>query len=456
MQTYTIESLDQEGRGIARRDGKTIFIEGALTGEVVTASVYRKKPSYEQANVQQVLRESSQRVTPQCVNFGHCGGCSLQHLDARAQVAAKQRVLEDNLWHIGKVRAGQMLSPLYGPAWGYRRRARMTARYVFKKGGSLIGFHEKRSSFVADMQSCEVLPPHISRLLPVLRELVNQLSIRERLPQIEVACGEAADVLVLRVLEPPTEADQVILKAFAQAHGVHLYLQPKGPETAYPFWPAAPADLYYTLPEFDIRMPFFPTEFTQVNHEVNRVLVRRAVMLLAPQAGERIADMFCGIGNFSLPIARSGAQVSGIEGSASLVRRAAENAAYNGLSDKVQYQTMNLFEITAEAFAALGPFQRMLIDPPRDGAAELVKSLRSAPPARIVYVSCNPATLARDASMLVHEQGYVLTAAGVVNMFPHTAHVESIAVFDRGCKANTANEARKKGGTVSSAALCAK
>ncbi len=431
MQTYQIESLDQEGRGIAHHDGKTIFIEGALTGETVTASVYRKKPSYENANVQRILRESSQRVTPLCVNFGNCGGCSLQHLDARAQVAAKQRVLEDNLRHIGKVSAGQMLSPLHGPSWGYRRRARLTARYVVKKGGSLIGFHEKRSSFVADMQSCEVLPPHISKLLPLLRELVGGLSIRERMPQIEIACGDAADVLVFRVLEPPSDADKALFKAFAEAYGVHVYLQPKGPETAQPLWPEQPADLYYTLPEFGVKMPFFPTEFTQVNHEVNRVLVHRALMLLAPRAGERVADMFCGIGNFSLPIARCGAQVAGIEGSASLVKRAAENAAYNGLSENVQYQTMNLFEITPEAFAALGHFDRMLIDPPRDGAAELVKSLVSAPPARIVYVSCNPATLARDASMLMHEQGYTLSAAGVVNMFPHTAHVESIAVFDR-------------------------
>ena len=433
MQTYQIESLDQEGRGIARRDGKTIFIEGALTGETVTASVYRKKPSFENANVQAILRESSQRVTPQCVNFGNCGGCSLQHLDARAQVAAKQRVLEDNLRHIGKVSAGQMLSPIYGPTWGYRRRARMTARYVIKKGGSLIGFHEKRSSFVADMQSCEVLPSHISKLLPLLRVLVGALSIRERMPQIEVACGDAADVLVFRVLEPPSADDKTLLKAFAEAHGVHIYLQTKGPETAHPLWPEAPADLYYTLPEFNVKMPFFPTEFTQVNHEVNRVLVHRALMLLAPQPGERVADMFCGIGNFSLPIARSGAQVVGIEGSASLVKRAAENAAFNGLTANVQYQAMNLFEITADKFAALcedGRFDRMLIDPPRDGAAELVKSLVVAPPARIVYVSCNPSTLARDASMLVHEQGYELTMAGVVNMFPHTAHVESIAVFD--------------------------
>ncbi len=431
METYYIESLDHEGRGIARRDGKTIFIEGAVTGETVTASVYRKKPSYENANVQRILRESSQRVTPQCVNFGRCGGCSLQHLNAPAQVAAKQRVLEDNLRHIGKVTAGQMLSPIHGPTWGYRRRARMTARYVIKKGGSLIGFHEKKSSFVADMTSCEVLPAHISKLLLPLRELVGALSIRERMPQIEVACGDAADVLVFRVLEPPTDADKALLQAFAESHSVHVYLQSKGPETAQPLWPQEPADLYYTLPEFNIKMPFFPTEFTQVNHEVNRVLVHRALMLLAPQAGERVADMFCGIGNFSLPIARSGAQVTGIEGSASLVKRAAENAAYNGLSESVAYRVMNLFEINADAFSALGAFDRMLIDPPRDGAAELVKSLVAAPPRRIVYVSCNPSTLARDAAVLVHEQGYTLSAAGVVNMFPHTAHVESIAVFDR-------------------------
>ncbi len=435
METYTVESLDQEGRGIARRDGKTIFIEGALTGETVTASVYRKKPSYENANVQKVLRKSSQRVTPQCVNFGRCGGCSLQHLDIRAQVAAKQRVLEDDLRHIGKVSVGQMLSPIYGLAWGYRRRARMTARYVIKKGGSLIGFHEKKSSFVADMKSCEVLPPHISALLPPLRELVGQLSIRERMPQIEVACGDAADVLVFRVLEPPSEADNALFKAFAEVHGVHVYLQSKGPETAQPLWPQEPADLYYTLPEFNVKMPFFPTEFTQVNHEVNRVLVHRALMLLAPQAGERVADMFCGIGNFSLPIARSGAQVTGIEGSASLVKRAADNAAYNGLSESVAYRVMNLFEINADAFSALGAFDRMLIDPPREGAYALVQALAALTqperPVRIVYVSCNPATLARDADVLVNQAGYHLRSAGAINMFPHTSHIESIAVFER-------------------------
>ena len=431
LETYTIESLDHEGRGIARRDGKAVFIEGALTGETVTANVYRKKPSFENARVEDILRASSQRVTPRCVNFGVCGGCSMQHLNPAAQVAAKQRVLEDNLWHIGKVRAGHMLSPIHGPSWGYRRKARMTARYVLKKGGSLIGFHERGSSFVADMTTCEVLPPAVARLLQPLRHLVNQLSIRERMPQVELACGETANVLVFRVLVTPSAEDMALFKAFAEMNAVHVYLQPKGPDTAYPLWPATPADLYYTLPEYGVKMPFFPTEFTQVNHDINRVLVHRALSLLAPREGERVADMFCGLGNFSLPIASLGVRVMGIEGSAGLLKRAAENAALNGLADRIEYRAMDLFKINAESFAALGAFDRMLIDPPRDGAAELVKSLGAAPPARIVYVSCNPSTLARDAEILVHAHGYTLGAAGVINMFPHTAHVESIAVFNR-------------------------
>ena len=432
MQIYDIESLDYEGRGIARREGKTIFIEGALTGESVSASVYLKKPQFEMAHVQRIYRESSQRVEPQCENFGRCGGCSLQHLTPMAQVAAKQRVLEDNLDRIAKVSVGQILAPIHGPSWGYRRRARLTARYVFKKGGSLIGFHERRSSFVTEMQSCEVLLPRISKLLPAMRQLVGSLSICQRLPQIEVACGDTVDVLVLRVLDKPSTEDEERLKAFSMAHGVHIYLQTKGPETAVPFWPESPADLYYSLPEFDVKMPFFPTEFTQVNHEVNRVLVHRAVDLLAAQPSERVVDMFCGIGNFSLPMARSGASVLGIEGSRSLIKRAKDNAIYNGLSDRVQYEVMDLFKVDASVWKGLGVIDRMLIDPPRDGAMDLVKAMEGTLPKRIVYVSCNPATLARDAGILVHEKGYVLSKAGIVNMFPHTAHVESIAVFDRG------------------------
>ena len=426
-----IESLDQEGRGIARRDGKTIFIEGALAGERVTASVYRKKAAYELAQVGTVVKPSSARVTPQCVNFGRCGGCALQHVDLRTQVAAKQRVLEDALWHIGKVAAEEILAPIHGPGWGYRHRARFTVRHVPKKAGVLVGFHEKRSSFVVDMTSCEVVPPHISALLPALREMLTRLSIRQRLPQIELAVGEGADVLVLRVLEPPSLDDEAILRSFAERHRLYLYLQPGGPHTAQPFHPAEGVDLHYILPEFDVRIYFEPTDFTQVNHAINQVLVRRALRLLDVRPGERIADMFCGIGNFTLPIARSGGQVFGVEGTAGLVARAETNAARNGLSDRAHFRTMDLFKIDAEKLAALGLFGKMLIDPPRDGALELVKALGDGGPERIVYVSCSPGTLARDASVLVQTKGYALKAAGVVNMFPHTGHVESIALFER-------------------------
>jgi 23S rRNA (uracil1939-C5)-methyltransferase len=426
-----IQSLDQEGRGVARREGKAIFVEGALPGERVTASVYRRKPTFELATAEVVHKAASSRVLPRCVYFGRCGGCALQHVDLPTQVAVKQRVIEDALWHIGKVRAEQMLSPIQGPAWGYRHRARFTVRHVPKKGGMLVGFHEKHSSYVADMKACAVVPERISDLLPKLREMLGKLSIHRRVPQIELAIGENADVLVFRVLEPLSPADETLLADFADRNSIYAYLQPAGPGSIYPFHPRNGADLHYVLKEFDVRIYFRPTDFTQVNHAVNGVLVRRAMRLLQPQAGERIADLFSGLGNFALPIARSNAQVVGLEGSASLVAQARVNAERNGLAGCVEFGTMNLFEIEAEAFAALGHFDRMLIDPPRDGAIELVKALGADGPRRIVYVSCSPATLARDAAVLVHTKGYRLAAAGVINMFPHTAHVESIAQFDR-------------------------
>jgi 23S rRNA (uracil1939-C5)-methyltransferase len=426
-----VETLDQEGRGVGHADGKVVFIEGALTGETVTYVPYRRKPSFEQARVQEVLRPSASRVKPQCPHFGVCGGCSMQHLEARAQVAAKQRVLEDNLAHIGKVRPALILPAIVGSPWGYRYRARLSVRDVAKKGGILIGFHEKRSSFVADMHSCEVLPRRISDLLPLLRELVSALSIRTRLPQIELAIGADVDALVLRVLEPLNAGDEALLRQFADRHRVHFFLQARGPETATPFYPPHSGLLHYLLPEFDLKIEFLPTEFTQVNHAVNAVLVRRAIGLLDPQPGERVADLFCGLGNFSLAIARRGAQVLGIEGEQKLVERAQGNAALNGLADLVTFSRCDLFKTTPEAVAQWGRFDRMLIDPPRDGAVELVKSLPADGPRRIVYVSCNPATLARDAAVLVNDRGYALAAAGVVNMFPHTAHVESVAVFER-------------------------
>ena len=426
-----IESLDQEGRGVAHTDGKVIFIEGALTGETVSYSSYRKKPSFELAQVTQIHRSSSMRVQPKCAHFGVCGGCSMQHLEANAQVAVKQRILEDSLWHIGKVKAETILPPIHGQAWGYRQRARLSVKHVIKKGKTLVGFHEKRSSYVADMQYCEILAPKIAGLIPLLAELIDGLSIRERLPQIEVAAGEQVDALVLRVMDTPSAGDEAALRAFADKHGVQFWLQSKGPDTVAPFHPPVAPPLTYTLPEFGIEMPFAPTEFTQVNSALNRVMVSRALRLLDPQPGERIADFFCGLGNFTLPIARRGAQVLGIEGSAALVKRAQQNAAHNGLSDNTEFCAMNLFEMDEPALAQLGRFDKWLIDPPRDGAIELVKAIApEIAPRRIVYVSCTPATLARDAQVLVQVHGYSLKAAGVMNMFPHTSHVESIAVFE--------------------------
>ncbi len=437
----TIESLDQEGRGIAHAEGKVIFIEGAITGERVTYSSYRKKPSFEMAQVDQIFRQSFMRVQPKCAHFGVCGGCSIQHLDARAQISAKQRVLEDNLAHIGKVKPENILPAIYGEAWGYRQRARLSVRHVIKKNKTLVGFHEKRRSYVADMQHCEVLTPKIARLLPLLAQMCESLTIRDALPQIEVAVGEHVEVLVLRIMRPLMPVDETVLKKFADQHAVQFWLQTKGPETAAPFYPLDAPALSYSLPEFGITMPFAPTEFTQVNADMNRIMVGRAMRLLDPQAGERIADFFCGLGNFTLPIARRGAYTLGIEGSDALVKRALQNAQYNALSKDTasqkarsyaEFRVMNLFEISEVLLTQLGRFDKWLVDPPRDGASELMKSITpDTAPKRIVYVSCNPATLARDAAILVHFKGYLLKAAGVMNMFPHTSHVESIAVFEK-------------------------
>ena len=431
MPVGIIESLDHEARGIARLEGKTIFVDGALPGETVEYASFRKKPSYELAHLVSVLKPSAARVEPRCPHFGVCGGCAMQHMEPAAQVAAKQRVLEDSLWHIGRVRPEQILPPIHGAPWAYRHRARLGVRKVAKKGGVLVGFHEWRSSYIADMQTCAVLPPSVSALLLPLRELIGAMSIAERLPQVEVSVGEQCTALVLRILDPLKAADEQLLRAFADRHGVVIYLQPKGPDTAYRFHPLPGPRLSYSLPEFGLELDFRPTDFTQVNHAVNRLLVRRAVGLLDPRAGERIADLFCGLGNFTLPIARSGADVVGIEGSPALVERGRQSALTNGLGDRVEFGVANLFECTGESLAALGKFDKMLIDPPREGAIEVVNSLGANGPRRIVYVSCNPATLARDAAVLVGASGYRFVAAGAVNMFPQTAHVESIAVFEK-------------------------
>jgi 23S rRNA (uracil1939-C5)-methyltransferase len=441
-----VESLDLEAQGVARRaDGKVVFIEGALPGERVQVQVSRKKNNWEQGQMTALAHESAQRVRPGCPHFGlhagACGGCKMQHLHPAAQVAVKQRVLEDNLQHLAKVKPERLLRPIEGPAWHYRWRARLSVRHVVKKGTVLVGFHERKSRYVADMSVCPVLPEAVSAMLLPLRLLVGSMDQRDRLPQIELAAGDDVVALVLRHLEPLSQRDAERLRAFAREHRVQWWLQPKGPETVHRLDDDGPP-LAYALPEFGITMPFKPTDFTQVNPHINRVLVERAVRLLGPAADERVIDWFCGLGNFTLPLATRAREVLGIEGSETLVQRARDNAARNGLAAKTRFEARNLFELGAEDLRALGAAGRWLVDPPREGAFALAKAVADlhggegwTPPQRIVYVSCNPATLARDAGLLVHQAGYRCVQAGVVNMFPHTAHVESIAVFDRSAAA---------------------
>jgi len=443
-----VESIDLEAQGVARNaEGKVVFIEGALPGEEVQVQVGRSKNAWEQGTLVAMRRESSQRVRPGCANFGlhhgACGGCKMQHLDASAQVAIKQRVLEDNLMHLAKVKAETLLRPIQGPTWGYRYRARFSVRYVAKRQTVMVGFHERKSRYVADMRECPVLPARMSAMLTPLRELMMTMDQRERLPQIELAIGERLEgpvtALVLRHLEPMTDADLQRLRAFAAEHGVQWWLQPKGPDTAHLLDEGGP-ELAYALPEFGLTMPFKPTDFTQVNHHINSVLVGRAVRLLDVAPTERVIDWFCGLGNFTLPLATRAREVLGLEGSEALVQRSRENAARNGLAHKVSFGARNLFEMTPADVVAYGQADKWLIDPPREGAFALAKALADLhaepqagwqPPQRIVYVSCNPATLARDAGLLVHQAGYRCVSAGAVNMFPHTAHVESMAVFER-------------------------
>jgi len=457
-----VESLDLDAQGVAHKaDGKVVFIEGALPFEYVSAHINRHKNNWEQGTLTAVHRASSQRVEPHCRHFGlhtgACGGCKMQHLHIAAQVAVKQRALEDNLWHLGKVKAGQILRPIEGPAWGYRYRARLSVRFVRKKGTVLIGFHERKSRYVADMQVCPVLPVHVDALLMPLRALIFSMDAVETCPQIELACGDTVTALVLRHLEPLSQADLDRLRAFAANHvGVQWWLQPKGPETVQ-LLDAGGEQLSYALPEFGIIMPFKPTDFTQVNPHINRVLVSRALSLLGAQRNERIIDWFCGLGNFTLPIATQAGAVLGVEGSETLVARSRDNYMKNkalALTGRAlaatEFVARNLFEMTPEILVADGSADKWLVDPPREGAFALVRALADlhqqalgllegaptpglpcwTPPKRIVYVSCNPSTLARDAGLLVHQAGYHCVAAGVVNMFAHTAHVESMAVFE--------------------------
>ncbi|BCO27412.1 23S rRNA (uracil(1939)-C(5))-methyltransferase RlmD [Rhodoferax lithotrophicus] len=457
-----VESLDLDAQGVAHKaDGKVVFIEGALPFEYVSANINRTKNNWEQGTLTQVHQASSQRVEPFCPHFGlhtgACGGCKMQHLHPSAQIAVKQRALENNLWHLGKVKPDMILRPIEGPDWGYRYRARLSVRFVRKKGTVLVGFHERKSRYVADMSICPVLPSNVSAMLMPLRALIASLDAVETCPQIELACGDRVTALVLRHLEPLTSGDLTKLRVFAQENaGVQWWLQAKGPETVRLLDEGGEL-LTYALPEFGIIMPFKPTDFTQVNPQINRVLVSRALRLLDAQKHERVIDWFCGLGNFTLPIATRAGEVLGIEGSETLVARSCENfiknqaiAYVNKPLAATKFVARNLFEMTPDVLIQDGVSDKWLVDPPREGAFALVRSLADLhqqklgdsdvpvtpgaqlwqPPKRIVYVSCNPSTLARDAGLLVHQAGYRCTAAGVVNMFPHTAHVESMAVFE--------------------------
>jgi 23S rRNA (uracil1939-C5)-methyltransferase len=457
-----VESLDLDAQGIARlapneeeaaqgQSGKVVFIKGALPTELVTYTITSDKARFSKAKVREILKPAVFRAEPKCAAFGVCGGCTMQHLDIRGQVAMKQRVLEDDLRHIAKVTPEEILRPMGGPTWEYRHRARLSAvNRSIKKGTVLIGFHEGKSGYVADMLACEILPKHVSDLLPEMRKLVMGLSIVDRMPQIEIAVGEPEDpnsedprkakpvtALVFRNLQPLTSADEDLLRSFADQHHVWIWLQPKGIETVAPFYPET-GKLCYRLPEFEIEMPFKPADFTQVNHMMNRSLVSKAIRMLEVKETDRVLDLFCGIGNFTLPLARKAKQVLGIEGLATLTTRAKANAQHNGLADKASFMQSDLFEVTTETIASWQKADRWLMDPPREGAMEICKALADLYlqksdllPKRIVYVSCNPKTLARDTAILCHQAGYTLKGAGIVNMFPHTSHVESMAIFDR-------------------------
>jgi 23S rRNA (uracil1939-C5)-methyltransferase len=428
----TIESLSHDGRGVAHLDGKAVFIDGALPGEVVSFEYLASRRKFDEGRVTGLQQTSPDRVEPKCPHFGLCGGCSLQHMEPGAQIMAKQQVLLDNLRHIGKTEPDEVLPPLTGQAWGYRTKARLGARNVIKKGRVLVGFREKRSPYVADLSRCEVLHPAVGTRIHELAELIEQLDAKSRIPQIEVAVAESVTALVFRHLDPLSASDRDRLKQFATDSNIHVYLQAGGPESVLPFWPEQ-STLSYHLPMQDpaqnIEIQYRPTDFTQINTAINEKMVARVLGMLAPGKQDKVLDLFCGLGNFTLPMARFAGEVVGVEGEAGLVARARDNASLNGI-ENATFFTANLEEDTIEASWAGAGYNKVLLDPPRSGAAGVMDSLGNIRPQRIVYVSCHPGSLARDAGTLVNEKAYRLVSAGVMDMFPHTAHVESIALFE--------------------------
>jgi 23S rRNA (uracil1939-C5)-methyltransferase len=430
-----IESLSHEGRGIAHVAGKTVFVNGALPGEDVLFQYKKQRPKYDEAHALEITNPAAERVQAKCEFFGLCGGCSLQHMQHEFQIEHKQSVLLEQLEHIGRVKPKSILPPLTGPVWAYRRKARLGVKYVEKKERVLVGFREKYSPFVADMNSCEVLHPSVGLLIEPLQCLITELSLIKQIPQIEVAIGDEVTALIFRHLADFNNEDLTKLNIFAEQHNIHIYCQSGGLDSVVPLPGTSPKQLSYALTEFDIVLNFLPTDFTQVNLEINRAMVPRALELLQVNSEDRVLDLFCGIGNFTLPLARKVAKVLGIEGEQGLVERAKQNAAFNNINN-AEFRAIDLAKDDLnEDFRNIdffrGSFNKLLLDPARNGAQEVIEKMNLKSVERIVYVSCNPSTLARDAGVLVNDKGFKLEQAGVMDMFPHTTHVESIAVFGK-------------------------
>jgi 23S rRNA (uracil1939-C5)-methyltransferase len=429
---FVVDDLSHDGRGVAVDGEKRVFLHGALPGERVRARVTGRKRRYDEGQVLDVLEPSADRVDPPCPYFGTCGGCSLQHLDPVRQIEYKQNTLVQNLARIGKVTAAELWPPITGPVWGYRRKARLSVRFVRKKGRVLVGFREHYGRFVADMQACHVLDPRVAGQLVALAELIMTMDARVSIPQIEVACGDEVCALVFRHLEALGESDLVRLRDFAQTSGLAVMLQPGGPATIHCLEPDR-VELSYSLPEFGLELAFGPSDFVQVNPDINRRMVERALQLLDVRAGDRVLDLFCGLGNFTLPLARLAAEAVGVEGDAGLVGIARDNAVRNGL-DNARFHAADLSADPGSAPWLRGGYDKVLVDPPRSGAEFMLPHIAASGALKLVYVSCHPASLAHDSGILVHQLGFRLSGAGVMDMFPHTGHVESMALFERGAQ----------------------
>ncbi len=425
----TIDDLSHDGRGVATWGEKKVFIHGALPGERVLVRLTDRKRSYDEGETVEVLEASPDRVKPRCPHFGQCGGCSLQHLDGSSQIEFKQNALLQTLERIGKVIPIEIWNPLTGPSWHYRRKARLSVRYVHKKERVLVGFRERYGRFVADMQECHVLDPRIAEQLSRLSQLIYSMNARSSIPQLEVACGDESCALVFRHLEPLSKGDLEKLRGFARETGIAVLLQPKGPATIHCLEPES-LELGFKVPDYDLNMVFEPSDFVQVNAEINLSMIARVMELLDPGVDDRVLDLFCGLGNFTLPIATRAFEVVGIEGDSELVNRAKANAARNGL-ENARFHAADLNQDPSAAPWLREPYDKVLVDPPRSGAEFILPHIAASSAFRVVYVSCHPASLARDAGILVHQFGFRLLGAGVIDMFPHTSHVESIALFER-------------------------